>query len=86
MKNSTNLFQLIFWVISSLLYRQSGTLAYGLIMIFPFPGMPRTSASFAQIMVLKHLRGYLTHHAALMAANASVGVHLNTLIPCLGVS
>ena len=27
---------------------------------------------FAQIRDLKHLRGYLTHHAALMAANALV--------------
>ena len=32
---------------------------------------------FAQIRDLKHLRGYLTHHAALMAANALVGSRLD---------
>ena len=39
---------------------------------------------FAQIRDLKRLRGYLTHHAALMAANALVGNRL--VITCLGVS
>ena len=32
---------------------------------------------FAQISDLKNLRGYLTHHAALMAANALVGSRLD---------
>ena len=32
---------------------------------------------FAKIRDLKHLRGYLTHHAALMAANALVGSQLD---------
>ena len=32
---------------------------------------------FAQIKDLKHLRGYLTHHAALIAANALVGSRLD---------
>ena len=32
---------------------------------------------FAQIRDLKHLRGYLTHHAALMTANALVGSRLD---------
>ena len=32
---------------------------------------------FAQIRDLRHLRGYLTHHAALMAANALVGSRLD---------
>ena len=32
---------------------------------------------FAQIRDLKHLRGYLTHHAALMAVNALVGSRLD---------
>ena len=33
--------------------------------------------SFAQIRDLKHLRGYQTHHAAFMAANALVGSRLD---------
>ena len=41
---------------------------------------------FAQIRDLKRLRGYLTHHIALMAVNALVGIDLTTVITCLEVS
>ena len=33
-------------------------------------------SSFAEIRYLKHLRGYRTHHAALVAVNALVGIQL----------
>ena len=47
---------------------------YGLIAIFPFQGMSRTSVNcFAHIQALKCLRGHLTCYAALMAANALDG-------------
>ena len=47
---------------------------YGLIVIFPSRGMSKISAS---LVLLRRLRGYLTHHAALMAANALVGSRLD---------
>ena len=50
----------------------------GLIMIFPFQGMSRISASPVLLKsgILSVLE-YLTHHAALMAANALVGSRLD---------
>ena len=86
MKSSINLFQLIFLVISSLLQRRSGTLVYGLIVIFFFSRHVQNicKSCFAQIPDLKRLRGYLTPHAALMAVNALV--KLTTVSLCLGIS
>ena len=51
---------------------------YGLKVIFPFQSMSMQnickSPCFALIWDLKRLRGYLTLHAALMAANAVIGI------------
>ena len=44
-KNSTNLPQSLFFVISFLLQKQLGTLVYALTVIFPFQGMSRKSVS-----------------------------------------
>ena len=79
MKNSTNIFQLIFLVISSFLLRRSSTLVYGLIVSFPILRHVQNicKSYFAQIRDLKHHRGYLTGHAALMTANALVSSRLD---------
>ena len=51
---------------------------YGLIVIFFFLRHVRNicKSCFAEICDLKHLSGYLTCHAALMAVNALDGIQL----------
>ena len=63
---------------------------YGLTPISLFRGVFRTPVRHVLLTVLKHLRGYLTHDATLMAASAMVGScasamvgNLTAVIPCV---
>ena len=78
MKNSTNLFQLIFLVPYSTVgaVRKLGAWFDN---DFSFSRHVQIicKSCFAHIRDLKPLRGYLSHHAALMPANALVGIRLD---------
>ena len=74
-QNSTIVSQLIYLVIFSHLLRQLGTLVFGLTQIFP--SLAICKVCFVHIGDLKHFRGYLTHDAALLDANALAGSHLD---------
>ena len=62
----------MFLVIASLLWGQLETLMYGLIGFLSRHVQKICKSCFDQIRNLKHLKGYLTHHAAVIAENALV--------------